>query len=151
MPCEASSGVVAESVCTALEAMAFVCPLPWEAPEPPAAADPLLRLTVRINDGSGLEIFTTDAFALYLASSSLGVATDDPAATERARDALRELGNITCGTYLRRICGSGTPPSMGIPVVEELPAAQWPDASDPDTMLLDADGHALAVRLRRAA
>ena len=84
----------------------------------------------------------------------LGVDPSHADAVNAADDALRELMNITAGLVMRGL-GDGDPGSLALdmPSVDHrVDAGVWSDFfADAGATVLDAEGIAVAIRVRRAA
>ncbi|MCP4644249.1 MAG: chemotaxis protein CheX [bacterium] len=66
------------------------------------------------------------AMCLELAANMLGVDEEDERAMDKARDALKELLNITCGHVLTSLAGEEPVFDLSVPRVEDLDPASWP-------------------------
>jgi hypothetical protein len=138
----------------ALETMAFITPLPPEDASAPTGQAVRTRIEFRGARAGALELVSPDAFGAMLAANLLGVEPTDPDATAKTADALRELLNVVCGTLLRK-SGATAAGLIEMTVPTQAPfdlAAGWDDlANSPDAVVVDADGHKIAVRLCQAA
>ncbi len=156
MPDHTAPETVAESLASALEAMAFISPFPFEGEgTPPAPAKPVVA-SVRCHAQMDLvvEMMSDESLGAYIVSNVTGgePAEGDPIA--QADDALKELMNVMAGVLLRRIEATGnTPLALDVPAIDRAPApGAWRRFTvDPATTVLDADGHTIAVRFRSAA
>ncbi len=152
---ETGNNLASESLGWSLEMMAFVSPMPWESGDAPAAGDEAYMASIAFSGARHgvLEIAAPAAFARMLAVNLLSFDAGE-VGDERIRDVFRELTNITCGTFIRRLSvDPGEVPNMSIPRVEalKLPVG-WTDFIESDgCTLLEAEGYPIAVRLRDAA
>jgi hypothetical protein len=151
-----SPELLIEALAEALQTMAFICPEPADGTAPaPAESE---RLTIQWSGAGGgaggeLQLATTRQFGELLAASILALEPGTVEAAQRAGDALKELCNITTGSFLARL--SETPedaPVMGLPASTALPDAEaWQQfVAQPHTAILMAEGQPLAVRLEEA-
>lgn len=151
MPLNATDpALIAQAFADVLEQLAFIAPLPPDGPAP-VPQDPV-RLAIELSNIGTLELVAGEAFGLLLASSLLGTQPSDPEAAARATDAMKELMNVAAGAVASKIADfEHQAVEMGIPTVGPFEAGQWQAfAAAPDACALDADGHAIAFRLRGA-
>jgi hypothetical protein len=140
----------------ALETMAFVAPLPWEEHGPPPPPERAMRVRVRRRGAAPceLELIAGAGFGAYLAGNLIGSDASDPQAAANSADALRELMNVAAGA-LSRARGDAhlTQLAIDLPVLSEgVALSDWTDmTNDPEAVVLDADGHLVAVRTRSCA
>jgi chemotaxis protein CheY-P-specific phosphatase CheC len=146
---EIAMDAIIEKLSEALEKMAFLSVGPAEQAAVPASP---LYLSL---DFSGpwwgrLELLADQGVGAIMASNMLATSPDTPEALLHAHDALRELLNIVCGAFLHDhpSCANQTF-AVGIPRLESITAEQWNHIlADGNFIPLDADGLALAVRLK---
>jgi hypothetical protein len=144
---EISHPALEQALSDALETMAFITPLPPEDASPPAGPMMLSRIEYRGAANGALELACPQAFGAMLVANLLGCPADGPDANERAADALRELINVTCGTILRSsdAIALGVV-EMGVPTQAAFDLADWDAFIAARAIVIDADGHKLALR-----
>lgn len=144
-----------DSLVQAMETMAFTTP---------ALADPSLfpspdSLHVSMPFTGPIcgtvEIVASEKVGISLAANILATTPDDPAAVRYARDALKELLNVTCGLLLPKLVPKESAAShfrMTLPQLEVFDCqTQWPAfAASADTCILDVEGRLLALRVKCA-
>ncbi|MFI5379151.1 MAG: chemotaxis protein CheX [Tepidisphaerales bacterium] len=131
----------------ALEQMAFVSALPPEG-EPATPLRPLLlRISFRGPVCQRFELIADEELGSLMAANIFGAESAE--ARFRARDALKELLNVTCGLVLSRWPAlEDRNFEMSIPEVVPLDAAGWQELlAEGGFTLLDAEGHLVAIRL----
>ena len=69
-----------------------------------------------------LSLCASGPFCMLLATNVLGMEVDE-LSPEHARDALKELTNITCGELLAALAGKKTVFDLSVPVIEKIDAA----------------------------
>jgi chemotaxis phosphatase CheX-like protein len=146
--------IMAETFCIALESMAFITSMP--ADEPYIAPDQpmLVRVGLTGPGPAGLELVAGRPFARQLASNLLGVAAEDAQIEQHCADALKELLNVTAGGFINANMElGGDAQEIGIPqLVMFDPEKDWVDfIAAPETIVLDAEGNTVAIRLKGAA
>ncbi len=144
---EISQPALEQALSDALETMAFITPLPPEDTSPPSGPVVLSRIEYRGAANGALELACPEAFGAMLVANLLGCPADGPDANARAADALRELINVTCGTILRSsdAIALGVV-EMGVPTQAAFDLADWDAFIAARALLIDADGHKLALR-----
>ena len=144
---EISQTTLEQALSHALETMAFITPLPPEDQSAPAGPMVLTRIEYRGPASGALELVCPLALGAILVNNLLGCEPEGPDAERQAADALRELINVTCGTILR---GSDAIAlgviEMGVPTQGAFDLANWDAFIGARTLLVDADGHKLALR-----
>jgi CheY-specific phosphatase CheX len=60
-----------------------------------------------------------------IASNILGLDPNDPAVTERAHDAIKELLNVTCGQVLTAMAGDNPIFDLTVPTIRMLTSDEW--------------------------
>ena len=150
---ETSYPLVVEALTEALETMAFVSLMPLEAAEAPPPAEPVVLVSIAFTGApaSGtIELMAGESFGAMLAANLLGTGPDDPDAAARARDAMLETMNVTCGALIRKIEPSAETFEMAIPQVRDVPPPAWSEfiAAGSGAMVFDADGNTIAVRMK---
>jgi CheY-specific phosphatase CheX len=137
-----------ETISEVLETMAFVSLQPVDdAGEAPAS---LCQLTIDFEGPirGRLVVMAPEALGTLLAANMLGTAPDDADAIASARDVLKELLNIACGTLLRKLTSPGTRFHVSLPHLEECDPEKWnAGASSGELILLDAEGQRFSVCL----
>ena len=130
-----------------LEQMAFIAAFPPEAELPTPGTPLLLRITFRGPVCQRLDLLAGEELGATMAANIFGA--DSTEARFRARDALKELLNVTCGAVLSQWPAADTPGfEMSIPEVVPLDEAGWKQLlAEGDFQQLDAEGHLVAIRL----
>lgn len=135
------------AVVNALEAMAFVSPVPAEQP-----AEPKVPVLVSIGFAGPvrgrLELIADAALGHTIACNLLGLSPDDPQTASRGCDALKEVVNVACGLLLPAMQnGSAERFQMMLPEYGEAGIELWDQFVAGGAMVLDAEGSPLAIRL----
>jgi chemotaxis protein CheY-P-specific phosphatase CheC len=147
---ELQASSIVETLVEVLETMAFIGLMPVEEP-PPALCDArLVRIRFSRPRPGRIEMVAPAAFGRMLAANITGIEPDDPEADARGDDALRELMNVTSGSLLARYAEAFSDAMQtDIPCVEKFDGeAAWATfIAEKGVHVLDADGHAIAVRL----
>lgn len=142
------SAKLVETFSEVLETMAFVWLQPTEEIMVP---ENLLLLTMDFQGPihGELQLFAPQSLGALLAGNMLGTTAEDPLAEAGARDALKELLNIACGTLLRKLAPADARFHVSLPKVTEVSdREQWYAAiGRGDLTMLDAEGRLLGVRL----
>jgi len=144
---ELLESTITEHLVNALEQMAFISALPPEQPPGPPVNPLLVRIGFRGPVCRRIEMLTDESLGVAIAANMLG--PDSAEVPFRARDALRELLNVTCGAFLAQ-CPllPGQRFEMSIPEVQPLDQAAWSQMlAEGDFQVLDAEGQVLAIRL----
>jgi hypothetical protein len=102
-----------------------------------------------------VEMVASEKVGIGLAANMLATTPEDPAAQGYARDALKELLNVTCGLLLPKLVpkeSDATPFRMTLPQLAAFDCqTQWQAfAATPDTCVLDVDGGLIALRVKCA-
>ena len=144
---EISHPALEQALSEALETMAFITPLPPDDASPPSGPVVLSRIEYRGAANGALELACSQAFGAMLVANLLGCPADGPDVNQRAADALRELINVTCGTILRRSDAIATGVvEMGVPTQGAFDREDWNTFIAAGAIVMDADGHKLALR-----
>ncbi len=138
-----------EAVAEALETMAFVAPMPAEPDALPTAPAIVARIEFSGPMRGVLELAGPQQLGNMLAANVLGIDSADAEAQAKGLDALRETVNVACGVLLGKLPTDGQRFEMNVPqIVDFDPATQWREFVSGGSMILDADGCVLAVRVR---
>jgi len=141
--------LIVETLCEALETMAFISVMPAEPPDTPPAE--LRRVSIQFTkpEPGSIELLAPAAFGQMLAANLLGTDPADPIAAAGADDAVRELVNVACGSLLHKHGGASAEPLlMSVPQVRAAGPEEWqPFIASAGAHLLDGDGIPFAVRL----
>ena len=136
-----------QALSDALETMAFITPLPPEDASSSPGPAMLTRIEYRGAANGAIELACPRAFGAMLVANLLGCPADSPDAHGRAADALRELINVTCGTILRSSEATALGVvEMGVPTQEAFDLTDWDAFIAAGALVVDADGHKLALR-----
>lgn len=132
----------------ALSVMAFMSPYPPENDAPPPAPAILTAIQFSGSTSGTLELLTSQAFGVLLATNLLGEEPDASVQAVSAADALRELANVLCGSVLR---ASGVTKAgsvhMTVPEQSEFDLDHWADFVGEGTILAEVDGFKIALRM----
>jgi len=95
-----------------------------------------------------LRIAVPPEMCMEIAGNILGIDPDDERATEKARDALKELLNITCGHLLTAMAGEEPVFDLTVPEVSDLDGSQWlAMAQDEEAACFLVDEHPVLLEL----
>lgn len=102
-----------------------------EAPEWPG---PLLeaKLTFSAQKSGVLSMISTQQFCVEIAANLLGIDPSDPTALSRGSNAICEMLNIICGSFVVEVFGNQVVTHIGIP--EARPLVPSEDIVDPGSM-----------------
>lgn len=129
----------------ALERTAFVLVDPCESDET-ATATHFARIQFTGPTNGTITVSASDGFLRELASSLLGIESDEIEIESEGLDAIRELANILGGSVLNDIGGQDSTFSLGLPELVEG------DAGDPGVACcFDCEGEGLFVTCRGVA
>lgn len=146
---ETRESILSAALVETLETMAFMSAMPpMEALSAPA--DPVVvRVSFEGPMKGTLELATSLTFGGQLAENILGPAEEGVDQRQRACDALQELANVLCGTFLRSSREAETHLFvMGLPKAAVSTAEAWQALADDLTaQAFDADGMPLLVRV----
>lgn len=144
-----------QGLADAMETLAFVSLAPTDergVPESPV----LCTMTCAKGGETPLRLHMIAPMSLghLLAANILGTDPSDPDAATRALDSLREIMNVTCGSLCTQVAAESSETiELGLPQSTPIDDAsvRWASAiGRPDTQILDADGHVIAVWLEAA-
>jgi hypothetical protein len=136
-----------DALVEALGTMAFVSaesPQTLSAPPGPAL---VTRISFNGSATGALELICPREFGVLLAANLMACPPELAALDPTTGDVLRELLNVTCGIMLRQsgIAARGIV-EMGVPTQEPFDLASWEQLIADGAVVLDAEGHNLAVR-----
>ena len=102
-----------------------------------------------------VEMVASERIGIGLAANILATTPEDPAAQRYAKDALKELLNVTCGLLLPTLVpkeSAATPFRMTLPQLAFFDCqTQWQAfAAASDTCVLDVEGRLIALRVNCA-
>jgi len=148
---QTSEKILTESICEALETMAFMMVMPPE--EEPASPSESIHATMDfVGPTSGtIEIVIATEFAPMLAANVMGIDPDDDQARNNGPDAVKELLNTICGLVLPKLAES--PADAFDVTIPSAASFSLPDEwekfiAQSGAIVLDVDGiTALAARL----
>jgi hypothetical protein len=149
---ETHTSSIVESLVQAMETMAFTTPTPADPSAQPSADSLLLSMPFTGPLSGTVEMVASEKVGIDLAANILATAPQDPAAKDYARDALKELLNVTCGLLLPTLApeeSDGTPFRMTLPQLKNFDCqTQWSAfAAAENTCVFDVDGRLLALRV----
>jgi hypothetical protein len=147
-----------EGLAYAMETLAFVCLGPADDRTVPALPVHCTMTCGGRGPAMRLHMIAPISLGHVVAANMLGTEPTDPHAADRALDSLREIMNVSCGALCARAAADAPTEAieLGLPESAALDAAdapaRWESAlARPDTQILDADGHVIAVWLETAA
>lgn len=116
--------VLYEVISDVLEQFAFMFASPITSDRVKLHALPMWRAEIHFaGPFSGhLSLCASGPFCMLLATNVLGMEVDE-LSPEHARDALKELTNITCGELLAALAGKKHVFDLSVPVIEKIDAA----------------------------
>lgn len=140
---------LAGALANVLETTAFMTPLPPE--EPLGCPEQALLAAIAITTDSGeilrLELVCGLGLGLAIAGNLLGMDPSEDGAPAAARDAIKEIMNVTAGTIIPNLPGFGsTRYEMSIPQLTAFDGG-W-ESYTAGATTLDVEGHSIAIRLR---
>lgn len=136
------------SLMDSFETMAFMSPLPADAPHQAPADAVLLSMWFASNSSGIVEIVAPRNLGKVAASNMLGA---DPGAASLYDDALKELLNIFSGLMLRRWSSTSKETvEISLPALSDFSAdADWQEfIASPGSTVLDVEGNLIALRVR---
>lgn len=144
-----------EALVRAMETMAFTTPTLADPSLSPSPESFQLSMPFTGPICGSVEMVASEKVGICLAASILATTPEDPAAQRYAKDALKELLNVTCGLLLPTLVppdSDATHFRMTLPQLAVFDCqTQWPAfAAAPDTCILDVDGGLIALRVTRA-
>jgi CheY-specific phosphatase CheX len=142
---------VAKVFCEVIEQMAFMFGESAEREDMPGLSEDGLRIRMGFSgpmEGELTMAAPRDA-GVELAANVLGLDAEDPVASLRAEDALKELLNVTCGSLLTELAGDGPVFHLTVPQSSALKAAEWAELLEEDgTVAFRVDDHPVLLNVR---
>ena len=144
-----------DALVLALETMAFTTPTLADPSLSPSADSLQVSMPFTGPICGTVEMVASEKVGIGLAANILATTPEDPAAARYARDALKELLNVTCGLILPNLVpkrSDATPFRMTLPQLIVFDCqTQWQAfAAAPDICLLDVEGSLIALRVNCA-
>jgi hypothetical protein len=144
-----------ESLVRAMETMAFTTPTLADPSLNPSPDSFQVSMPFTGPICGAVEMVASEKVGIGLAANILATTPDDPAAQRFAKDALKELLNVTCGLLLPTLVPKGSdafPFQMTLPQLVVFDCqTQWRAfAAASDTCVLDVEGSLIALRVKRA-
>ena len=144
-----------ESLVQAMETMAFTTPTLADPSLYPSPDSFLVSMPFTGPICGSVEMVASEKVGIGLAANILATTPEDPAAQRYARDALKELLNVTCGLLLPTLVSkesNANPFRMTLPQLTDFDCqTQWQAfAAASDTCVLDVDGGLIALRVKCA-
>ncbi len=135
-----------------LEQLAFMFVEPADADDAPAPPDPVsARMSFRGPCAGTVTLAVPREMAPVLAANVLGLDPDDDLGVQAARDALKELLNVTCGNLLTAIAGDEPIFDLTVPEVADTTTEAWAElAARPGTVYCLADDFPVLLSLEIA-
>ena len=141
---------LAQVLTDVLEQMAFMFTDQVDEDQPPEPAEDGLLAKMGFSGpfaGSMMLAVPAETCPL-IAENMLGMDADDERAMEKARDALKEVLNVTCGNALTVIAGEEPVFDLTVPEVTEVDSDAWRQlAAHPDTVALLVDDYPMLLRM----
>lgn len=101
--------------------------------------------------GGVLELAVPASVCAMLAENMLGVDPEDERAQDKARDALKEVLNVTCGSVLTRLAGDAPVFTLSVPEVAVMDEEAWGGmAGAPETVIALVEDEPALLRLTLA-
>ncbi len=141
--------VVFRVFCEVIEQMAFMFgeELETEAAEPVSEAL-CARMTFEGPMSGSMLLAVPDAMCPVLAENILGLEPDDEEVMEKARDALNEVLNVTCGNVLTSLAGEEPVFDLTVPEAATIDSDEWQAlATDPNTVAVQVDEFPALLRI----
>ena len=152
MPPDAAD-LLADTLVTTLDTMAFLSAVPVAGPQQPPA-DAVLVVMEFIDadadaDGGGrVAVVASSRFVLLLAGNVLGVSVTDADARGRAEDCFKELLNVVVGALMPRLApAQDADVALTLPHARPFAAVEWDAFCAGPARLLNAEGQTLAARI----
>jgi hypothetical protein len=144
--------LLTQAVVESLENMAFIAPEPFAETRVPSDQR-LIRVCISFCGPlvGIMEIICPRALGENLACTIFCMEPADDEIVLRGQDALHELCNITCGTFLRNIARQlRCHFDMHLPILRPFDPNETPDDLNvtPDCLAITAEGHPMLVRLQ---
>jgi CheY-specific phosphatase CheX len=134
-----------------LEQMAFMFADPADTAEVEPMIEAGLRAHMRFRGPfrGELRLAVPQEMCPVLAQNMLGVGPEDERVMDRARDALKEVLNVTCGGVLTELAGDEPVFDLTVPEIDEIVTEDWQGlAEDPDTAAFLVDDYPALLQLR---
>jgi chemotaxis protein CheY-P-specific phosphatase CheC len=111
----------------AAESFAYMFAEPHEGVEAPPAPESALKVNMSFHGAfSGeLVLLVPETLCPAIAANALGLEPEDDEAASGARDALKELLNVTCGQLLTALAGEEPVFDLTVPEVSILEEGDW--------------------------
>jgi|EndMetStandDraft_5_1072996.scaffolds.fasta_scaffold140458_3 hypothetical protein len=143
---------IMDSLVLAMETMAFTTPTLADPSLYPSPDSLHVSMPFTGPARGTVELVASEKVGIGLAATILATTPEDPAARRYARDALKELLNVTCGLILPKLVpkeSDATPFRMTLPELVVFDSqTQWQAfAAAPDTCILDVEGSLIALRV----
>jgi hypothetical protein len=144
-----------DALIQAMETMAFTTPTLADPALLPSSDSLQVKMPFTGPICGTVEMVASEKVGIGLAANILATTPEDPAAKRHAKDALKELLNVTCGLILPKLVpkeSDATSFRMTLPELAVFDSqAQWPAfAAAPDTCILDVEGSLIALRVNCA-
>lgn len=119
--------VIEKVFCEVLEKFAFMFVEPAERNDLSLADETFLMADMRFSGeiNGTLKLAVPGELSLEIAANILGIDPEQIEDDERAKDAIREVLNVTCGHLMTEISGDKPVFNLSVPNVEYLPHAKW--------------------------
>ena len=111
----------------AAESFAYMFAEPYEDAEAPPAPESALKVSMSFNGALAGEIvlLVPESLCPAIAANALGLEPEDVEAASGARDALKELLNVTCGQLLTALAGEEPVFDLTVPEGSILEEGEW--------------------------
>ena len=139
-----------ESVCEALETMAFMIVEPLEEDLPAPTDGVKAEMDFTGSHAGTVELMAGIELIEAMAANFMGIEPDDPEAQDKCTDAFKELLNVICGILLPKLANSpGDIFDITVPEAKQFKDPQeWESfTNQPDVTVMECDGFPLAFKV----
>ncbi len=150
---KSTEALVNETLVEALETMAFISLMPpADAPQMPTDAVKL-RMPFSGPTTGQLELLASEALGRTIAETIFAGEDEPGDPVQQAHDSLRELMNVISGLILsKQTLEPGQSYDMSLPEEQPVTPDEWQAiVNDQSTVVLDADGQLVALRMQTTA
>ena len=144
---------IVDALGEAIETMAFISAMQVDPPDAGPGDALLCRIDFTGPARGTIEMIVGQPFAHLLCANMLACSPTDPEAAHCARDAVKELLNVICGTFLARLATPAAETfTVTLPSLTSFSSeTQWRAfVASPAAATFDADGHTITIRVSEA-
>lgn len=145
--------VLTEIFRSAAESFAYMFAEPYENVEAPPAPESGLMVKMSFQGAlaGDLALLVPETLCPVIAANALGLEPEDEEAASGARDALKELLNVTCGQLLTTLAGEEPVIDLTVPEVSTLEGDCWEAyCAAPSSVLLLLEDEPILLQLTLA-